>query len=159
MAAGVPDVSIGNIRIENLSEFNKPLVLIATYASKVYFGQGGSELKGRFPNVWERSLFKLPKVSKRHHPIRMPHETQFSYSLTVKAASGRTVNIVGPKKFQRTPDYVSFEKGDAKPSGTTAQSSIKWTTFALYADPSEYEKIREEWNYLLSETSPMIVVK
>jgi hypothetical protein len=89
----------------------------------------------------------------------MPHETQFSYSLTVKAASGRTVSIVGPKKFQRTPDYVSFEKGDAKPSGTTAQSSIKWTTFALYADPSEYEKIREEWNYLLSETSPMIVVK
>ena len=54
---------------------------------------------------------------------------------------------------------MSFEKGDAKPSGTTAQSSIKWTTFALYADPSEYEKIREEWNYLLSETSPMIVVK
>ena len=159
MAAGVPDVSIGNIRIENLSEFNKPLNLIATYASKVYFGQGGSELKGRFPNVWERSLFKLPKVSKRHHPIRMPHETQFSYSLTVKAANGRTVNIIGPKQFQRTPDYVSFEKGDGKASGTTAQSAIKWTTFALYADPSEYEKIREEWNYLLSETSPMIVVK
>ena len=159
MMAGIPDVSIGNIRIENLSEFNKPLNLIATYASKVYFGQGGSELKGRFPNVWERSLFKLPKVSKRHHPIRMPHETQFSYSLSVKAAGGRTVNIIGPKKFQRTPDYVSYEKDRGVPSGQEASSSIKWTTFALYADPSEYEKIREEWNYLLSETSPMIVVK
>ena len=159
MMAGIPDVSIGNIRIENLSEFNKPLNLIATYASKVYFGQGGSELKGRFPNVWERSLFKLPKVSKRHHPIRMPHETQFSYSLSVKAAGGRTVNIIGPKKFPRTPDYVSYEKDRGVPSGQEASSSIKWTTFALYADPSEYEKIREEWNYLLSETSPMIVVK
>ena len=159
MMAGIPDVSIGNIRIENLSEFNKPLILVATYASKVYFGQGGSELKGRFPNVWERSLFKLPKVSKRHHPIRMPHETQFSYSLSVKAAGGRTVNIIGPKKFQRTPDYVSYEKERGVPSGQEASSSIKWTTFALYADPSEYEKIREEWNYLLSETSPMIVVK
>ena len=159
MAAGVPDVSIGNIKIENLSEFNKPLILITTYASKGYFGQGGSELKGRFPNVWERSLFKLPKVSKRHHPIRMPHETQFSYSLTVKATNGHNVNIAGAKKFNRTPDYVNFEKGSTVQDGNSTSTAIKWTTFALYADPSEYEKIREEWNYLLSETSPMITVK
>lgn len=159
MAAGVPDVGISNIKIENLSEFNKPLVLITTYTSKGYFGQGGSELKGRFPNVWERSLFKLPKVAKRHHPIRMPHETQFSYNLTVKAANGHTASIAGPKKLNRAPDYVSFEKGKSSSNGNVAESSIKWTTFALYADPSEYEKIREEWNYLLSETSPMIVVK
>ena len=32
-------------------------------------------------------------------------------------------------------------------------------TFAIYADPSEYERIREEWNYLLDATSPEIVVK
>ncbi len=155
ISSGVPDVNIGNIKIENLSEFNKPLILVTTYASKAYFGQGGSELKGRFPNVWERSLFKLPKVSKRHHPIRMPHETQFSYSLTVKAGKGRTAQVSGPKKFNRTPDYVSFEKEET----ASNSSAIKWTTFALYADPSEYEKIREEWNYLLSETSPMILVK
>lgn len=153
LASGVPDVSIGNIKIENLNDFNKPLIIVNSYASKGYFGQGGSELKGRFPNVWERSLFKFPKVSKRHHPIRMPHETQFSYNITVKASKGRTVKISGPKAFPRTPDYVSFEKGK------NGQNSIKWTTFALYADPSEYEKIREEWNYLLSETSPMITVK
>ncbi|MCQ2106720.1 MAG: tetratricopeptide repeat protein [Fibrobacter sp.] len=153
LVTGIPDVSIGNIKIENLSEFNKPLILIVTYASKGYFGQGGSELKGRFPNVWERSLFKLPKVSKRHHPIRMPHETQFSYNLTVKAASGKTAVVKGPKAFSREPDYVSFEKD------FNGENSIKWTTFALYADPAEYEKIREEWTYLLSETSPLIEVK
>lgn len=153
LASGIPDVSIGNIRIENLSEFNKPLNLIVTYASKGYFGQGGSALKGRFPNVWERSLFKLPKVTKRHHPIRMPHETQFSYKLTVKAADGKTAKVTGPKAFSREPDYVSFEKG------ASGENSIKWTTFALYADPAEYNKIREEWTYLLSETSPMIEVK
>lgn len=153
LASGIPDVSIGNIKIENLNDFNKPLIIVNSYASKGYFGQGGSELKGRFPNVWERSLFKFPKVSKRHHPIRMPHETLFSYKISVKAAKGRTVKISGPKAFPRTPDYVSFEKG------FNGANSIKWTTFALYADPSEYEKIREEWNYLLSETSPMITVK
>ena len=153
LASGIPDVSIGNIRIENLAEFNKPLALIVTYASKGYFGQGGSELKGRFPNVWERSLFKLPKVSKRHHPIRMPHETQFAYKLSVTAPNGKKVKVTGPKPLNRDPDYVSYEKNfDGK-------NSIKWTTFALYADPAEYNKIREEWTYLLSETSPMIEVK
>ena len=159
LASGVPDVSIGNVRIENLNEFNKPLIIVNTYASKGYFGQGGSELKGRFPNVWERSLFKIPKVSKRHHPIRMPHETQFSYTLKVTAPSGHTVTITPPKAYPKTPDYVSFEKGKESTSGTSAGTSIRWTTFALYADPAEYEKIRAEWNYLLSETSPMIMVK
>lgn len=155
LANGVPDVSIGNIKIENLNEFNKPLIIVNSYASKGYFGQGGSELKGRFPNVWERSLFKLPKVSKRHHPIRMPHETQFSYSLTIKSTSGRPVSITGAKPLNREPDYISFEKSPKAKNKT----SIKWTTFALYADPTEYEKIREEWNYLLNETSPLITVK
>ena len=154
MAQGVPDVNISKVEIKNLDQFNKSLVLVTTYASKAYFGTSG-ELKGRFPNVWERSLFRLPKVNKRHHPIRMPHETQFSYSLSVKAADGRSVNIAGPKGLARDPDYVSFEKN----VNANAQSSINWTTFALYADPSEYEKIREEWDYLLSETSPMIMVK
>ena len=155
LASGVPDVSIGNIRIENLDQFNKPLIIVNTYLSKGYFGQGGSELKGRFPNVWERSLFKLPKVAKRHHPIRMPHETQFSFKLNIKTASGHTVTLTEAKPLNRAPDYVSFEK---LPKSKTS-SGIKWTTFALYADPSEYDKIREEWNYLLSETSPMITVK
>ncbi|SHM54072.1 transglutaminase domain-containing protein [Fibrobacter sp. UWB7] len=155
LASGVPDVSIGNIRIQNLDQFNKPLIIVNTYLSKGYFGQGGSELKGRFPNVWERSLFKLPKVAKRHHPIRMPHETQFSFKLNIKTASGHSVSLTEAKPLNRAPDYVSFEK---QPKSKTS-SGIKWTTFALYADPTEYDKIREEWNYLLSETSPMITVK
>ena len=156
LMTGIPDVNIGNVKIGNLTEFNKPLTLVVTYASKGYFGQGGSELKGRFPNVWERSLFRFPKVNKRHHPIRMPQETLFSYSLKVTAEGGREVDITGPKSFSREPDYVSFEKGC---KDSNAQSCIHWTTFALYADASEYEKIRQEWTYLLSETSPMIQVK
>ncbi len=156
LMTGIPDVSIGNVKIENLKDFNKPLILVVTYASKGYFGQGGSELKGRFPNVWERSLFRFPKVNKRHHPIRMPQETLFSYSLKVSAGD-REIQVMGPKPFSREPDYVSFEKGCKE--NASAQSCINWTTFALYADASEYEKIREEWTYLLSETSPMVIVK
>ena len=155
MAQGLPDVNISKVEIKNLADFNKPLILITTYGSKSYFGQGNSTLKGRFPNVWERSLFKIPKVNKRHHPIRMPHETQFSYSLSVKAANGREVVVTGAKPLGREPDYMSFEKG----KNANAATSINWTTFALYADATEYERIREEWNYLLSETSPMITVK
>ena len=157
LVTGIPDVNIASVKIGNLSDFNKPLILVVNYASKGYFGQGGSELKGRFPNVWERSLFKFPKVNKRHHPIRMPQETLFSYSLKVSAEDGRTINVTGPKSFGREPDYVAYQKGCNEE--INAQSCIKWTAFALYADASEYEKIREEWTYLLSETSPLIEIK
>ena len=69
------------------------------------------------------------------------------------------MTVTPPKAYPKTPDYVSFEKGKESTSGASAGTSIRWTTFALYADPAEYEKIRAEWNYLLSETSPMIMVK
>ena len=86
---------------------------------------------------------------KRSIPLEGRDETK------IIQGNGKTVKITGPKKLNREPDYVSFEK---QPKSKTS-SGIKWTTFALYADPSEYDKIREEWNYLLSETSPMITVK
>lgn len=149
LSTGIPDVSIGSMHIQNIFDFDKPLILTVTYASKGFFGQNGAKLKGSFPNVWERSLFRLPKVSKRHHPIRIPHETHFSYNLIVSASNGSNVKITSPKELSRVPDYVSFEKRD---------NGIDWTTYALYADPSEYDKIREEWDYLLSETSPLIEI-
>ncbi len=90
----------------------------------------------------------LPKVRTRYLPIRMPHETEFESELEVTAEGD--LHVQEAPKFSRETEYVNFEK--------TAHG-YKWMTFAIYADPSEYERIREEWNYLLEATSPEIVVK
>lgn len=147
---GIPDVQLTQMRVENLNDFGKPFILVATFGSKNYFGQSSDGIKGRYPNIWERSMLRLPKVNKRHLPIRIPHETQFESTLEVATSKGKSVEIRQAAALGHEPDYISFDR---------MESGIKWTTFALYADPSEYEKIREEWNYLLSETSPQIIVK
>lgn len=148
IAQGVPDVSIARVRTENVTDFDRPLKLVVTFSSKNYFGKSSDGFKGRYPNIWERSIMHLPKVRTRYLPIRMPHETEFESELEV-TADGK-LEIQEAPKLSRETEYVNFEK--------TAHG-YKWTTFAIYADPSEYERIREEWNYLLDATSPEIVVK
>lgn len=147
---GIPDVQLSQMRIENLTEFDKPLRLVATFASKNYFGQSADGIKGHYPNIWERSMLKLPKINRRHLPIRIPHETQFVSSLEISTENGLSVQITPPKPLNRPLDYVSLNKGN---------NLLEWTTFALYAEPGEYEKIREEWMYLLKETSPLITIR
>lgn len=147
---GIPDVQLSQVRIDNLNDFGKPFILVATFSSKNYFGMSADGIKGMYPNIWERSMLRLPKVNKRHLPIRIPHETQFESTLEVSTAKGKSATVTALRELEGEPDYISFER---------IQSGIKWTTFALYADPSEYERIREEWSYLLSETSPQIIVK
>lgn len=148
LTQGVPDVSISRGRTENVTNFDKPLKIVLTFSSKNYFGKSSDGFKGRYPNIWERSIMHLPKVRTRYLPIRMPHETEFESELEVTADGN--VEVVQPPEFSRETEYVNFEK--------TAHG-YKWMTFAIYADPSEYERIREEWNYLLDATSPEIVVK
>ncbi len=148
IAQGVPDVSISRVRTENVTDFDKPLKLVITFSSKNYFGKSSDGFKGRYPNIWERSIMHLPKVRTRYLPIRMPHETEFESELEVTADGD--LHVQESPKFSRETEYVNFER--------TAHG-YKWMTFAIYADPSEYERIREEWNYLLESTSPEIVVK
>ena len=88
----------------------------------------------------------LPKVRTRYLPIRMPHETEFESELVVTADGN--VQVKEAPALNHETEYVNFEK--------TAHG-YKWTTFAIYADSSEYERIREEWNYLLDATSPEII--
>ena len=148
IAQRIPDVSISRVRAENVADFNKPLKLVITFASKNYFGKSSDGVRGRYPNVWERSIMHLPKVRTRYLPIRMPHETEFESTLEVSADG--SLEVSEAPRFSRETEYVNFEKTDG---------GYKWMTFAIYADPSEYERIREEWNYLLDATSPEIVVK
>lgn len=149
LSQGIPDVSISQVKTENLTAFDKPFILVAVFTSKVFFGKSDGGIKGRYPNTWERHFMRMPKVNKRHHPIRMPHETHFEVSFDLQSNAGK-LEVETTKPFKRNLEYTSFEK---------EKNKRRWTTFALYADPNEYEKIREEWNFLLSETSPMITVK
>lgn len=150
LSQDIPDVTISQVRAMNVREFNKPFILVVTFASPGYFGKSTGGIKGRYPNVWERSLMRLPKVRERHHPILMPHDAQFTSVLEVTAAGGKKFTVQSNEKLGYDPEYVSYTK---IPDG------YKWTTFAIYADPQEYERIRDEWNFLLSVTSPLITVE
>ena len=149
LSQGVPDVSISQVKTENVTDFDKPLKLIVTFTSKHYFGKSSDGFKGHYPNIWERTIMHLPKVRVRYLPIRMPHETEFTSVLNV-TADGKDLVVKNVPAFNSEPEYVSYEK---------INGGYKWTTFAIYADPSEYDKIRAEWEYLLSATSPEITVK
>ena len=152
----IPDAELTNLKADNVLDFSKPLVLIITFTSPHYFAVGKDKISGVFPDLWERSFMRLPKVTQRFHPLRLPHETSFEWSLHVRPPAGWNVSIQEPTSKLKKPVYL--EVPDGKPLQSPGQSQFRWQTLAIYADASEYEKICTEWESVVDQTAPFVVI-
>jgi hypothetical protein len=96
-------------------------------------------------------------VRRRHHPLRLPHETMFTYRLTVTASGGKIPRLSFGGLGESTFHYLNI----STPGRTNdrAELAFDWKTHAVYADANEYEVIRAEWEKVLLFTSPEIQVQ
>lgn len=159
ISQGIPDALLGTLATENVNEFKKPLILVLSYGSKHYFGQGNQGIKGRYPDLWERNFMKLPRVRKRHHPLRLPHETRFESTLDVSTTKGATLQLAFDPAGSAPYHYLEMDADAPTNDKSRANTRTAWKTLALYADASEYETIRNEWDRVLTKTHPEISVE
>jgi len=129
---------------QNAEDFSKPLMLTLVYNSPQF---------SPYPALWERSLMRLPAVKERYHPIRIPHETKFHYSLSVNSAKSAVSLAVGNEKPKNMFVEMKILSKDEK------SLNLQWRTDAVFADPNEYEGIKQEWDAALRMASPKINVK
>ncbi|MCL2282680.1 MAG: hypothetical protein FWC26_05120 [Fibromonadales bacterium] len=122
---------------QNVDDFSKPLVLTLVYSSPQF---------NPYPALWVRSLMRLPAVKERFHPIRIPHETKFHYSLSVSSARLGTENEKPRNTFVAMKILSKTEKN----------LELEWRTDAVFADPSEYDGIKQEWDAALKMASPRV---
>jgi len=146
-----PKAFLITVRFENIEDFNKNLNIILHFSSDDYFARTENGVSGQIPNVWEREFMKLPFVRKRHHPIRIPHEHTFISRTNIKYPE--QWNFQWPEQSHESFQYIEIE-ADKENSPGNAKLDVQWKTFAIYADPSEYDAIRAEWDYVLEETGP-----
>jgi tetratricopeptide (TPR) repeat protein len=134
---------------QNVGDFSKPLELLIVYNSPQF---------NPYPALWERSLMRLPAVKERWHPIRIPHETKFNYSLSVGSAKG-TVSL-GVEKERPKNMFVEMKVlNNGKCSSNVCNLNLEWRTDAVFADPNEYESIKQEWDAALRMASPKVLLK
>ncbi len=89
----VPEVNVQEVKAENMESHDKPLKLTIYYSIPNLFVRNESNWVGNFPNIWERVFMRLPRLRKRHHPIRLPHEMVFQSSVTLKKGAYRNAMI------------------------------------------------------------------
>jgi len=123
---------------QNVDDFSKPLMLTLVYNSPQF---------NPYPSLWVRSLMRLPAVKERYHPIRIPHETKFHYSLSVTNAKLSMENEK-PRNMFVTMNILNK---------TDRNLELQWRTDAVFADPSEYEGIKREWDAALRMATPRVV--
>jgi len=123
---------------QNVDDFSKPLMLTIVYNSPQF---------NPYPSLWVRSLMRLPAVKERFHPIRIPHETKFYYSLSVTNAKLSMENEK-PRNMFVTMNILNK---------TDRNLELQWRTDAVFADPSEYEGIKREWDAALRMATPRVV--
>lgn len=128
---------------QNIEDFSKPLQLVLVYSSPQF---------SPYPAIWERSLMRLPAVKERFHPIRIPHETKFHYHLSVSSSKGNAEIEMEKEK----PKNLFVEMKTDKQGNNL---NLEWRTDAVFADPTEYEGIKQEWDATLKTASPVIKVK
>lgn len=146
-----PKAILITVRFENIGDFNKKLNIILHFSSDDYFARNESGITGQIPNVWEREFMKLPFVRKRHHPIRIPHEHSFVSRTNIRYP--KQWSFQWPEQSHEPSQYIEIAT-DKENNPGDAQLNVAWKTFAIYADPSEYDAIRAEWDYVLQETGP-----
>ncbi|HSQ42204.1 MAG TPA: hypothetical protein VLM37_08005, partial [Fibrobacteraceae bacterium] len=156
LTQAIPDAKLSSLQVENVLEFTKPLILVLTFTSDHYFAQTPSHIQAPYPNLWERSFLRLPKVAHRHHPLRLPHETQFNWSLQVRGPQGAKVQLQSSNLSLEKLNYVQI---DQAPQFQASRATLRWRTLATYADASEYNAIRREWNAVLNTTAPIVVLE
>ena len=135
---------------QNVEDFSKPLMLTIVYNSPQF---------SPYPALWESSLMRLPVVKERYHPIRIPHETKFHYSLSVTSQKGKISLDVGNEKPRNVFVEMKILDGGKKCSSNTCNLNLEWRTDAVFADPSEYESVRQEWEAALRLAKPKIKVE
>jgi tetratricopeptide (TPR) repeat protein len=133
--------------LQNVEDFSKPLMLTIVYNSPQF---------SPYPALWERSLMRLPVVKERYHPIRIPHETKFHYSLSVTSQKGKVSLEMENEKPRNIFVEMKILDGGKKCSSNTCNLNLEWRTDAVFADPSEYESVRQEWDATLKIARPKI---
>jgi tetratricopeptide (TPR) repeat protein len=134
---------------QNVDQFSKPLILTLVYSSPQF---------SPYPILWERSLMRLPTVKERHHPIRIPHETKFKYSLSVSSSKGKVSLETENEKPKNMFVEMKILSDGKKCQQNTCDLNLQWKTDAVYADPSEYEAIKREWDATLKMAGPKVKV-
>jgi tetratricopeptide (TPR) repeat protein len=134
---------------QNAEDFSKPLELLIVYNSPQF---------SLYPALWERSLMRLPTVKERRHPIRIPHETKFNYSLSVSSAKGGiSLSIENEQPKNMFVEMKILNAG--KCSSDICNLNLEWRTDAVFAEANEYEGIKQEWDAALRIASPKIMVR
>jgi hypothetical protein len=101
---------------------------------------------------------RLPTVKERHHPIRIPHETKFRYMLSVSSEKGKVSLETETQKPRNMFVEMKILTDGKKCQQNTCDLNLQWKTDAVYADPSEYEAIKREWDATLKMAGPRVKV-
>jgi hypothetical protein len=93
-------------------------------------------------------------MSQRHHPIRLNDENHFLTRINIHYPKEWSTKIIEPSF--KSSNYTSADITQESNPGKWSRN-IKWSTFALYADPNEYSAIHQEWLDIIKATTPVLL--
>jgi hypothetical protein len=149
----LPGTLLQSYQLENLYEYDKPLILDLVYGVEKLVAPDGGAVNLRFPNLWERGFMRMPQQARRHHPVRIPQEMHFETTIEMQVPMNFRLESGKTPAMADSLEYITLTHSEeAKPE--SYRSSAKWQTHSVYADPSEYPRLQSEWQSVVELTSP-----
>lgn len=153
----VPNIQVQTIKLTNLEKYQEKFKIELILRSEGYWKPSSNE-PINLPNIWERTMMRLPQTNQREHPIKIPDELIFLSKSSMTAPSGYTISYPKSKKTLPSKTHYTEFNSSYEEEESQFKYQTNWTTYAAYAAPSEYLDIRKEWNTILNETLIQIQV-
>ena len=153
----IPGSTLLGVQLRNLDKYDAPFEIVLNYAVEKTASVDRGRLSFRMPGLWERAFMRMPRSTRRHHPVRLPNAHQFSWKLKLLVPEKWEVEravFEGPK----TDEYVTWKSSRSEKKGVL-DFEAQWETHAVFADPNEYPKLQREWEEVVDGATPVVVLK
>lgn len=150
----LPGSTLLNVQLKNIDNYEKPFEIDLTYAVEKMMAPIRGNWSYLQPATWERIFMRMPRTGKRTHPIRLPNQHDFEWTLSIQLPPKWRVEAVEQKEPAHQ-NYIDWSHGQNL-LDSTVELHARWSTHALYATPEEYAELQKEWESVLNALTPTL---
>ncbi len=152
------DVSVQEVRMENLEQADRPVDIKMSYMLWHRFHRIGTELVGSSPAVWERYLMMPERIEKREMPVRLYLPVSFTSNVTMEAPQAYSIST--------SPGPVKVDDAFTTATSSTAQLhdgrlALRQATVTHRGDfaAGQYSAILQSRDAAITGLEPALVLK
>jgi hypothetical protein len=157
VSIGGHDATKAELKIENLEEVDRPLLVDIKYVIDNAFRKNGQQLVGQVPSPWDRYYLEAQPLEKRETPFEFLAPVSGKTQVTLELPANYRLRGL-PNDFTASDDFASAQAAFTQ-SGGTIRIQSSWRQIPARHPASRYAAFHRSMNDILGAFEPTLVLE